>query len=183
MCAHPLLQEHQNHNYLLSNHWQEDTGAHQKKITHVQRQKKLQQDGRRDANMIISNLIPIEKVTHNLEYSNTNKVLPLLWSFWASCHASQPEDPAKGLEISRESDLEGLWVWLQDFHRMGGSRNSTLGCCTLQDPGKRSSDPTGDWAKTTCQCWRVSCGGVCWQWLARRMGYWQQLVLEGTPWH
>ena len=30
-CAHSLLREHQNHNYLLNNHREEDTGTHQKR--------------------------------------------------------------------------------------------------------------------------------------------------------
>ena len=30
-CSHSLLQEHQNHNQLLDNHQQEDTGNHQKR--------------------------------------------------------------------------------------------------------------------------------------------------------
>ena len=40
ICAHLLLQEHQNCNQLLNSHWQEDAGTHQKKkISHVQRQR------------------------------------------------------------------------------------------------------------------------------------------------
>ena len=39
-CAHLLLQEFQNYNSLLNNHPQENVGSHQKKITHVQEQRR-----------------------------------------------------------------------------------------------------------------------------------------------
>ena len=38
LCAHLLLPEHQNHNLLLNNHRQEDTGTYQKKVPHIQGQ-------------------------------------------------------------------------------------------------------------------------------------------------
>ena len=40
MCAHLLLWELQNYNSLLNNHQQENTGSHQKKIPHVQGQRR-----------------------------------------------------------------------------------------------------------------------------------------------
>ena len=45
MCANLHLREHQNYNYLLNNHLQEDAGTYQKK---------LQGDGRRGIIMIKS---------------------------------------------------------------------------------------------------------------------------------
>ena len=39
-CTHLLLQEHQNCNYLLNNHQQDNVGTHQKKIPHIQGQRR-----------------------------------------------------------------------------------------------------------------------------------------------
>ena len=39
-CTHLLLWELQNYNSLLNNHWQENVGSHQKKIPHVQGQRR-----------------------------------------------------------------------------------------------------------------------------------------------
>ena len=54
---------------------------------------------------------------------------------------------------------------------------------SYQDPGKKSSDPTGDWTRPTCQCWRVSCGGMSQQWLATGTAALASAVLRDTPWH
>ena len=40
MCAHLLLWELKNYSSLLNNHWQENVGSHQGKITHIQGQRK-----------------------------------------------------------------------------------------------------------------------------------------------
>ena len=40
MCTHLLLQELQNYNLLLNSHRQESVGSHQKKITHIQGQRR-----------------------------------------------------------------------------------------------------------------------------------------------
>ena len=42
--------------------------------------------------------------------------------------------------------------------------------CPHQDPEERSSDPPGDWARTTCQCWRAPCGAVGQQGLTTQTG-------------
>ena len=83
--------------------------------------KKLQRDGRRGTIMVKSNPIPSRWVPHKLENNNIKEVPPLLWSFGTPHQASQPGDPTKGLEIPRESDLEGQWDLLQDLHRPGGT--------------------------------------------------------------
>ena len=69
--------------------------------------KKPQWDSRRGAITIKSNPIPTRWVIHRLETSNTKEVLPLLWRFRTPHQVSQPGDLTKGLEISRESGLEG----------------------------------------------------------------------------
>ena len=42
--------------------------------------------------------------------------------------------------------------------------------CAHQDPGERSSDPTGDWARRPCECPGVSGGGMGRQWPAMGSG-------------
>ena len=76
---------------------------------------------------------------------------------------SQPGDLAKGLEIPRESDVKGQQDLNADFHR-AGETDSILGGQTQnlvhQDPGDRSSDPTGDGTKPGCWCWSIPCRGM-----------------------
>ena len=159
----------------VENHWQEDTGTHQEKIPRVQKQRKPQRDSRRGAIMIKSNPIPTGWVTHRLENNNTKDVLVLLWRFWTPCQASQPGDLTKGLGIPRESGLEGQQDLIIGFLEGWGKQRLQSGraqtkLCTHQDPEERSTDPTGDWTKTTCLCWRASCGGVGQQGLTRDRG-------------
>ena len=45
--------------------------------------------------------------------------------------------------------------------------------CMYHDPEEKSSDPTGDWTKTACQCWRASCGGMHQVWLTTGRGHWK----------
>ena len=66
-------------------------------------------------------------MTHRLENTYTTEVHPLEWRFWAPRQASQPGGPATGGGVPRESDFKATGVWLQDFNRTGGNRDSTLG--------------------------------------------------------
>ena len=50
-----------------------------------------------------------------------------------------------------------------------------------QDSEERSRNPTGGWTKTTCTCWRVSCGGVGQQGLTTGMGG-LDTVLQSPLW-
>ena len=80
--AHLLLPEHQNHNYVLNNHQQEDTGTHQKSIApHPRTKKKPQWNSWRGTITIKSNPILAGWVTHKLENNNTKEVVTLLWRF------------------------------------------------------------------------------------------------------
>ena len=47
---------------------------------------------------------------------------------------------------------------------------------------KGSVTPPGDWTKTTCWCWKVSCVGMDWQALTTGMGALAAAVWEGPPW-
>ena len=80
---------------------------------------------------------------------NTKEVLPLLWSFWTWCQASQPEDSTKGLGIPKESDLEGQCDLILGLPKDWGKQKlqswrSQAKYCILQDLQERSSGPTGD---------------------------------------
>ena len=106
MCAHLFLWEHQNHNKLLNNHWQEDTGSYQKKYSpRPKTKKKLKQDDGE-----------AQSKWNQISYPSggwpTNcRIIPKLFSpcsEYSEPHQdSRPGDLPKGLGIPRESDLEG----------------------------------------------------------------------------
>ena len=75
-------------------------------------------------------------------------------------------------------------IWLQDFHweKQGPqSWRAQTKPCMHQDSEERSRNPTGGWTKTTCTCWRVSCGGVGQQGLTTGMGG-LDTVLQSPLW-
>ena len=79
---------------------------------------------------IKSNPITTEWVTHKLENNYTQwrtEVHPLEWRFWAPRQASQRGSPAKEEEFPENQTLKASGIWLQDFDRTGGNRDSTLG--------------------------------------------------------
>ena len=84
--------------------------------------------------------------------TNTKEVLPLLWRFWVPCQASQPGNPAKGLGIPRESDFKDQWDLITGLSRdwEKQTRKAPTKSCMHQDPGERSSDPTGDGTSPPC---------------------------------
>ena len=54
-------------------------------------------------------------------------------------------------------------IWLQNFHRTGGSRDfwkAQTKPCVHQDPGERSSDSPGNGARPACGCLKFSCRGL-----------------------
>ena len=153
-CVHLLLGEHQNHNWMLNNHQQEDAGNTPPKedTPCPKRRKKPQRDRRRSTITIKSSHMPARWVTCTVEHSSTKEVL-LLW-----------EDrimlPSLGVwqrdwEFPGSLTLKANGILLQDFHRTRGSRDSTrrghkqnpvcIGC-----PGERSSDSPGDWTRPPC---------------------------------
>ena len=110
---------------------QSSTGRHwnspKKDTQHPKTKEEPQWDGRRGAITITSIPITAGWVTHKLENTYTTEVHPLEWRFWAPRQASQPAGVAMGGGIPRESNLKDGGIWLQDFDRTGGKRNSTLG--------------------------------------------------------
>ena len=102
------------------------------------------------------------------------------------CEGSEPHVRLPNLGIWQrdwESGFEDQWdliIGLPENWRKQRlqSWRAQAKFCMHQDPEKRSSNPTGDWIKTTCYCWRDSCGGMGWQGLTIGRG-----VLELPPWH
>ena len=127
-----------------------------KKYTPCPKKKKLQQDGRRCAIMIKSNPIHAWWVIHRLKNNNTKEVLSLLWRFWTPLLWR-----LGSLTIQqREWESSGIWPWGPvgfDYRPSRGLGETeipvfegTYKILVQQHPEERSSDPIGDWTKTTC---------------------------------
>ena len=97
-----------------------------KDIPHPKTKDKPQWDGRRGAITIKSNPITAGWVTHKLENNYTTEVHPLEWKFWAPWQASQPGVWQQEEEFPENQTLKASGIWLQDFDRTGGNRDSTL---------------------------------------------------------
>ena len=174
MWAHVLLQEHQNHNQLLNKYRQEDAGTYQKKYPTSKEKEETTVDGRRGTIMIKSNPIPTigwpsnwrtiipKKFSHFCEGSEPHIRLPSLetwqkdWEFPGNLTLK-----TKGFDYKTST---GDWGRLQTW-RVHAKR------CLHQDSEERSTEPTGDWSKTTSQCCRVSCGVGDWQGLITGIGH------------
>ena len=122
--------------------------------------KKPQRDGRKGTIMIKSNPIPTRWVTHKLE-SKVPK------EFSHCCEGSEPHGRLHSLgqrdwEFPRNLTLKPSEIWLQNFHRTGGNRNSSLGGHnkTLHAPRLKGKE----------------------QWPPRRLNQNHLLVLEGLLW-
>ena len=92
-CAHLLLWELQKYNLLLNNHWKENVGSHQKKIPHIQGQRRSPSKtvGRvksnpisaRDAQRAQTNLVCTGTQRLHRDWART--VLEcLLWRYWSA---------------------------------------------------------------------------------------------------
>ena len=60
----------------------------------------------------------------------------------------------KGLRLPREFDFGGQWDLITEFlqDRETDFQRAQTKPCAHQDPGERSSDPTGDGARLACEC-------------------------------
>ena len=144
-CTHLLLRETK----IPASCWITTDGAMlepTKKYTpRPETKEKPQPDRRRGAITVNSTSTPARWATHKLKNNWTAEVLPLLWRFWAPSQASQPEGPAKGPGIPRESDLEGQWDLVTRLPQDWGKIDSTPeggglvanSCPTLCDPTDR----------------------------------------------
>ena len=131
----------------------------QKNIPHPKTKEKPQWDDMRGTITIESNLITAGWVTHKLENTYTTEVHPLEWRFWATCQASQPGVRQREEEFIENQILKASGIWLEDFGRTGGNKDSTLGGHT------QSSVHIGTQGKE--------------QWPHRRLNQTYLLVLEG----
>ena len=98
-----------------------------KDTTHPKTKEKPQWDGRRGAITVKSNPITAGSVTHKLENIYTTEVHP--WSEVSEPHVRLPK---LGVwqweeEFLENQTLKASRIWLQDFDRTGGNRDSTLG--------------------------------------------------------
>ena len=137
-------------------------------------------DGRRGTITIKSNPIPTEWVTHNLENNNTKEDHPPLWRFGTARQASSLGAQQRNWESSGNLTGKASGIWLQDFHRTGGNRDSTLGghkqnlACT-KTQRKRAVTPQETEPKLPAMLegilWRCGSAGAH----HRDRGDWQQL--------
>ena len=93
--------------------------------------------------------------------------------------------PTWGWQRNRESPgnltLKASGIWLQNSHRTGetDSWRAQTKPCSHQDPGERSSDPTRNRARLTCECPGVSGVGVGQQ---CSQGHWMQHSWHKSFW-
>ena len=132
-----------------------------KNMPHIQRQRRPW-DGRWGAITIKSNPITAGWVTHKLENTYTTEVHPLQWRFWAPRQASQSGGQQQEEEFLENQTLKVSGIWLQDFDRTGGNRDSTLGGHTQSSVRIRTQRKE--------------------QWPQGRLNQTYLLVLEGLLW-
>ena len=126
---------------------------------HPKTKEKPQWDGRRGAITIKSNPITAAWVT-----TNWRTITPQKSTHWSEGSEPHVRLPNLGVQHWEEEFTENqTWkasgIWLQDFNRTGGNRDSTLGGCT------QSSSASGPSGKE--------------QWSHRRLNQTYLLVLEG----
>ena len=187
--AHLLLWELQNNNSLLNKHWQENVGCHQKKILHIQGQRKTHSKMTGGAKSFLeSNLIPprdTQRAQQTLctpgprDPTETEPELCMNVSCRSRISSGLPE--GQGLWIQQ------TWVWHkpswrklplappqrhQNSHRTGetDSWRAQTKPCVHQDTGERSSDPTRDWPRLSHECPGVSGTGMGQWWPATGLG-------------
>ena len=102
------------------------------------------------------------------------------------CEGSSPHSLAIGqeeMESPGKLILKAIGIWLQNFHRAGGNRDSWR-AQTLCAPGTRGEEQWchRDWARPACECRRVSCRSVGQWWPASGTGALAAAVLGGVCW-
>ena len=133
-----------------------------KETPHPKTKEKPQWDGRRGAITIKSNPITTGWVTHKLENTYTTEVHPLEWRFWAPHQVSNLGLRQREEEFPENQTLKSSRIWLQDFDRSRGNRDSTLGGHTQSSVCIRTQGKE--------------------QWPHRRLKQTYLLVLEGRLW-
>ena len=128
---------------------------------HPKTKEKPQWEDGRGAITVKSNPITAVWVTEKLENTYTTEVHSLEWRFWAPRQTSQTGGWQWEEEFQENQTLKAGRIWLQDFDRTEGNRDSTLGWHT------QSSVHIGTQGKE--------------QWPHRSHNQTYLLVLEGLP--
>ena len=132
-------------------------------------------------------------MTHKLENNFVAQVLPQEREFWAPHQALQPEGLALGGGAPEHLTLKACRAWVQELHRTGGNRDSTLVGHTQVSCALGPRDSIGPWARHTCRPWRVFWGGGGQLWLtvgartllveAPENIHWCELFQRLPSWH
>ena len=130
-----------------------------KHTPHPKTKEKPQWDGRGGTITLKSNRITAGWMTHTLENTYTTEVHSLEWRFWAPRQVPNLGIRQWEEELLENQSLKASGIWLQDFDRTGGNRDSTLGGHT------KSSVHIGTQRKE--------------EWPHRRLNQTYLLVLEG----
>ena len=149
---------------------------------------KPQRQGRRGANSVKSNPIPIGWATHELENNYITEVLPQEWKFWAPCQAPWPGGLAWEGGAPRAN-----WLWRPvGFDRRKSTGPEETETPLLEGAHKvswtpwprwKSSDLIGAWARPTCWYRRVSGKGRGQLWLTAGTETLVAVLLGSTHWH
>ena len=126
-------------------------------------------------------------VTHKLENSNTELVLPLLWRFWTT-----PQTFQAGGSDKRTENPQEIWPWRPagfDYRistglgetdcNLGGHKQN-VACTRTQRKGAVTQKVSQNYLSSVG---RVSWGDVSQQGLSTGTGALAAAVQEVTPWH
>ena len=138
-----LLQKHQNHNSWITIHIKmlEPTP---KTSLHPKTKQQPRHDSRLPQLLIKSNPVPTRSMTHKLQ-NVSQKCSHRCKS--SECRDSIPslEDGNRGRSPPENLALKLSGLWLREFHRTWGNRNSTLGMCTQALMHIRTQEEKNQW--------------------------------------
>ena len=98
-----------------------------KKIFYIQRQRRSHNEMVQGAHLWYNQIHNCQGGDWRTKNNYIAEVLPQEWEFWDPEQDPQPEGLALGRGTPRAFDFEGQWAWVQELHRTGGNRDSTLG--------------------------------------------------------
>ena len=140
-----------------------------KDTPHPRTKKKPHWNGRRGTIMIKSNPIP-----NWVGDSKLKTIIPKKFSH--CCESYRPHIRLPAWEFGQGTgNPQGIWLWgpggfdyrafigLGETETLGGHKQNFV-CTRTQEKG--AVTPTGDWARPTCECLKVFCRGLSWEWPA-----------------
>ena len=158
-----------------------------KDTPHPKTKEKPHWDSRRGTITIKSN-----PITAGWWLTNWRTLIPQKSTHWRE--GSEPHVRLPNLEVRQweeefleDQTLKGSGIWLQDFDRTGGNRDSTLGGHTqssvlIRTQGKEQW-PHRRLNQTYLLVLEISCRGCGWLWLTVGTRTLAAEVLGSTPWH